>query len=103
MNVCIGFPRGKLFHGAIQIMRFHERAYEAIKKHCGSGRILYSETRVCLMCREKPSLAIHGFSGRPNFLSVCSEQTRNVIPCCDQPGYCKADITQKLNFIKVVG
>lgn len=38
MNVCIGFPRGKLFRAAIQIMRFHERSCEAIKVHCDNGR-----------------------------------------------------------------
>jgi len=32
-------------------MRFRERAYEASKKHCGSGRILCSATRVCLTGR----------------------------------------------------
>lgn len=61
MNFCIGFPRGKLFHGAIQIMRFHEGACEAIKKNCGSGRILDSETRVCLVCRESQVLQSMGF------------------------------------------
>lgn len=61
MNFCIGFPRGKLFHGAIQIMRFHEGACEAIKMHCGSGRILDSETRLCLVCRESQVLQSMGF------------------------------------------
>lgn len=61
MNFCIGFPGGKLFPGAIQIMRFHEGACGAIKKHCGSGRILDSETRVCLVCRESQVLQSMGF------------------------------------------
>lgn len=38
MNVCIGFPRGKLFRAAIQIMKFRERSCEVIKVHWDHGR-----------------------------------------------------------------
>lgn len=78
MNVCIGFPKGKLFYDAIQIMRFHERTYEAIIKRCGSGRILCSESRVCLKCRGKQVLQSTLFQVGQTCYVLFSEQTRNV-------------------------
>lgn len=103
MNFCIGFPRGKLFHGAIQIMRFHEGACEAIKKHCGSGRILNNETRVCLVCQGKAkscNLWVFEVATPLKFLFWANQKCDAML--WDPSGYCKMTCTQGLDFIKVV-
>lgn len=92
MNICIGFQI------AIPIMRFHEGAYEAIKKHCNSGRILYSESGVCLKCRESQVLQPTLFQDNQTSNDLLWANKKCVIPCCGQPGYCKTDMYLKTGF-----
>ena len=92
MNICIGFQI------AVQIMRFHERAYEAIKKHCDSGRILYGESGVCLKCRENQVLQSTLFQDDETSYVLLWANKKCVIPCYGQPGYCKTDMYLKTGF-----